>query len=1720
MKLCKRIVAGISALAMLVSVPLNSGLIAIAEESVPAVTETQTNVDNTENDEPTESTTTTTTTEPQEGTLETTTTQNPDSDETTTATTNNNDVDPSGNSTETTTTTTSTETTTTETTTETTTTTTKDTSPPKLYVTPADQANWLNEETIKSWNVSADDGAIVYYKTYEITTETEVFEPNADYKSEGAVEWNSVDDLPEGSYYIVFWAAYPDEECEIAGPEVYQYHLDKSMPESYKLNKAVESDGSRRYLVISDENGIYDMHSGISKVSYALDDGGSNKWNAQLSSEELKKDADGNIIGFTLKFDSFFQDAKITVYVEDKAGNIREQEIGDVTHYPLVPEVRKVSITDSCQQGATFLDCLTFGNEELQNLIRHIFANDSYYLAVTISDDNLEEISVNVNGTPISITSSEWICNDDSNSTEKTYYIELSLLDDALMKNKANTIIVAALDDKDSSKNVVLTDVDAECTVLYDPKSDDDCAITFTPNITPVDDGFFGEISDDNAIEIDMSDDVGIAEYEVRVNGSRVTSVVCEETDTATTTATVVVTDDSGAAVTDADGETQTETVTDTVEYDVITKSAEYSLKLNNYKENKDYVVEVTLIDLAGNSNVKTYDFTVDSTPPVIDNFTYTVNPSMLKFLTFGIFGNETISIDINVRDNDSGIGVDSVFLYWAPTTDGELHEYSAKLVDEASGVYRFENLPIGNEAVPYIVVYDKMGNSNTFYFATKDTAESSNVGELMLEDEDTTDGVILVLEEDKPTVSVTVPSTYTKYTVAGETWYGEEIEYVVSAKDANSGLNCVEVQENDGNPKKETSFNGVNFNSNRFQDEATYTYELVDANDYTITATAHDNAGNSSDPDELKVHIDKENPVISKFVFGTQEDYGSEIAKTTYGYYFKEETAVKIYVNDPGVTSGINGVTLYLSNIDGTNNDTTVDSGDTDLSDGKAYLTDATGTYAVFTIPMGFKGTVVAEVIDNVEHTSGLVNADGSIIEDDAIHNRTSSIEITETVETDKVDAANVPLYNRSIPLTITVKDTFSGISTIEWSIANDGESGVITVANDGKYESNSPAAIIGAVETESNLVTSMQFTLSVDDNSNGNVVLIKLTDRSGNSSEVSETYSIDTTAPDIQTSFGNTSVQNDSYYKDTQTVNITITERNFNGSDVVVTLNGQTQNVSWDNAGDTVGQDSTAHHASFSIAADGDYVYEVSYTDRAGNAGTPITSSQFTVDTTDPTADITFDIGDDTVNNAYYNSNRTATFTVVEHNYSNAVISITKDGADVSSNYDLDNWSPANHSGDNHSQSVVINESGYYKVSIAVTDLAGNTFQTESNNFYIDLAAPKATITVDNVANGSPSNAASITPIVSIEDIEGNLDTNSLTLKITTVKLNEKLEIVSDTVTLTGLDEWRSSSIGTVKVDDENAPNEITFDFNNLNDDGIYTFEVTATDLAGNVGGESDEDKAAGAKYKISVNRLGSTYEIDSKITNVETDMRYYRNKEDTLFTFTISEYNVNTLNPEETIVKITCDGTVIENNIVAVEETGSDKWSKYTYEFPSELMTTSGKYIVKLYSVDAAGNENPLAVEGQDERATVTFFIDNDDPTVYFRDADDKTEFTNEEPYRTDKKRVEVEVYDNSQKEAQNVVFTLNGETINAEHEAGTMIYTLEIPSKSSAQDLVVTLDDIAGNHLEGGVEDFLITTNVFILWFENTPLFIGSIVAFLAAVGGTIFVIARKKRKSSL
>ena len=65
---------------------------------------------------------------------------------------------------------------------------------------------------------------------------------------------------------------------------------------------------------------------------------------------------------------------------------------------------------------------------------------------------------------------------------------------------------------------------------------------------------------------------------------------------------------------------------------------------------------------------------------------------------------------------------------------------------------------------------------------------------------------------------------------------------------------------------------------------------------------------------------------------------------------------------------------------------------------------------------------------------------------------------------------------------------------------------------------------------------------------------------------------------------------------------------------------------------------------------------------------------------------------------------------------------------------------------------------------------------------------------------------------------------------------------------------------------------------------------------------------------------------------------------------------------------------------------------------------------------------------------------------------------------------------------------------------------------------AEDVKVVAVDAAGNTYELNVEDFLVSTNIFVRWYNNTPLFIGSIVGVvLLGVGITIFILFGKKKK---
>lgn len=1240
----------------------------------------------------------------------------------------------------------------------------KDLTAPYLNVSGIDSNQWVNN--LDGWNVGSDSyGANIYYKI----SDTDLEEWGDCPQSE---EWKySKDKVPEGHKFIHFWAAFEDQDRECA-EITKEYKYDATAPNNFSIKyeqKGGHEDSNNvqqppKFIVYG--SGIFDETSGINqdRIYFKVKQHG-NEWEqgtVEIKNQEVNDDG---TISFTLDWSDadWLKDVNVTFYIVDNAGNetscaLNEKAVSYDSSPPVIITGKEnLCITSSSDKNAMPLEPFTYGAEELENRWDSVYANDKCYLKITIQESDLHDIMVTVDNEKSVIFTADgkkdtlkWECfeSDESNET-KVYF--LKLYDLRMSENEKHSLSVIAKDGQNSSAKAILTDLindeEVEYTIFYDPEDDNDCKsnVEFLKANKINDKNYYGKGFEDE-VNITLNDDNGIRGYTIEISGPEDFKEIVLTTDISSGKSTKV----TYTTVVDASDSENTD-VNKTVTYKMPYTEKTETIVVDNEKFNADgqYRISVEVEDLAGNTRTETYDFYVDTTPPSIIEENYTYNPSILNYLTFGIFGNNTVDIAIKVKDNDDGCGVDKydVFLHWGKN---EIKKISNEEDDTIT--FEFKGLPVGVDDIPYIFVTDLLDNTSNYYFKTED-GKISNID----------NKTHLVLENIKPTSEIILPKE-NQHMINGEIWYPSDFDYSVLARDKESGLNRVLVNENvlnnDGSLLEEKPSiieegftiddEYINFEdmAERFTKEAKYQYHMEDEGNYHITVDAQDNAGNlaSDTSDEADkrtkiVHVDKTNPEIIEFLFSDQNDSGADTERGTYGFYFVDDTKVKVFVKDEGNSSGINYVTLYRRDVNGQEKSVKIYSSDAD------YHSEDGMEYAEFTIEKGFKGQVWALVADNVvsenpfedgfKHTSGLRFADGNIVEDAELHKSVSSITISENIQSNRSDLNGVPLYNTSIPLTINVQDTFSGISTIEWSIANDGNSGVITIANDGSYQSNSDMVSIvdDSISRDSNLITNLSFNIAVSSNTNDNEVYIKLTDRSGNESEAKKQYSIDTTNPTITASLSNQNPINKIYYNTDQVVTVSITERNFNASDVRFMLNGSEQIISnWVSTGEG---DETVHIGTFTISADGDYSYSINFTDMAGNAAEPFSQSMFVIDKTAPVLKTNFDEFKTSKEEHYFGRdsiNKTAKITIIEHNFSAAEANVEIFRLEPGSEHDISGvkstpvsgWSD---NGDEHTLEIPFkeNDDGVYLIRVTPVDLASNSaIAQETVVFEIDFTNP----------------------------------------------------------------------------------------------------------------------------------------------------------------------------------------------------------------------------------------------------------------------------------------------------------------------------------------------------------------------------------------------------------
>lgn len=1145
----------------------------------------------------------------------------------------------------------------------------------------------------------------------------------------------------------------------------------------------------------------------------------------------------------------------------------------------------------------------------------------------------------------------------------------------------------------------------------------------------------------------------------------------------------------------------------------------EYSFSVAKDKEDFNGTYYILATDNNGNETKKEVKVMIDNTDPSNISLSYSpINDptsEVIKYLSFGILRNEKVKVTVKAQDSGSGVGKFTLSYKDNDNENKEIviedSEENSKITKDKDGYYcgtfdipgKLEEGKVLFDSEISVKAEDKVGNTHEETPATFSDGARNHI----------------MIETIKPEISgITEHGKEDK--IENGKIYNQDIELCFSAKDSDSGLLSVRMAINgnlvfEGKPEcKDADGNAQPVTDAKEYDFKTKDVSPNEDGEYNIEIVAIDNARNESETAKLTVAKDQTSPVIQSFAFSSEEkDIALEdvASQEAYGYYFKKDANVTITAadikNDYEAAAGVGSITVVLRDKDGkyyTVNDKKDIVAIEDVSEAVQHDSEENDSFT-FTIKAAFKGQIFAFATDKVGNNplnspfkdtprnvvngeddplKGFQYPNGSILETADEHLNEKDHIVFAKENTEFRTAAGGELYSKDVPVEITVTDTYSGIGKIEWSVESEFDSkknqkGTVTVLNDKNGKGENTVGDTGWTQekTENNLVYVMKKTVTVSNNSNDIVMKVKMTDRAGNTSENEIRFSIDKTAPSIEVTYDNNTP--DGTYTDIfnadRTATIKVTERNFNKNDIVCKITNTDGVIptigSWTEHKDTSNPDATYHTAEIVYHADGDYTFDIAYADLAANKAADVAQHKFTIDQTNPVVSVSYD-NMSALNGNYYKADRIATITIVEHNFDASRVNVIGTASDNGAAVSFPVTSAWSDNGNTHTATIHYSADAKYRFDIEFNDKAGNSIADYTpEEFYVDKTAPK--LEIGGVADKSANNDV-VAPTITFTDT--NFNANAVKFVLMGVRNGEVVYSSSSEAITNGQRVTFTDFERTRKVDD------------------IYVLTATTTDMAGN--------ETTGS-ISFSANRFGSVYELAS-IGNLIG--KYLQSEEDIVFT----ETNVDSLKKGETKIKLTKNGTpkdLVEGTDYTITVTGGNgQWSQYKYTINKTLFADDGRYSISVYSVDAAGNINENIDETKE--AEISFGIDKTSPVIV------PVDFESGVQYPVEVKKVSVEIKDNLVLEG--VKIYLNGTEVKYENEGET--YTFDIPEKNEKQNVKIVAVDAAGNEHTLSVENFLVSTNLFVRWFNNTPLFIGSIVGVILLCAVIIFLVIYKRRKS--
>ena len=335
---------------------------------------------------------------------------------------------------------------------------------------------------------------------------------------------------------------------------------------------------------------------------------------------------------------------------------------------------------------------------------------------------------------------------------------------------------------------------------------------------------------------------------------------------------------------------------------------------------------------------------------------------------------------------------------------------------------------------------------------------------------------------------------------------------------------------------------------------------------------------------------------------------------------------------------------------------------------------------------------------------------------------------------------------------------------------------------------------------------------------------------------------------------------------------------------------------------------------------------------TDNAGNQDEKIIL--LAIDTTKPTIRVTYtDHGAE--NNGYFNGRRTAIIEVTERNFTPENISITVNDVDAK----IGNWTKTG-TGDQtvHRAEIPFNEDGTYTLKVvSCKDDAGQAADpVGADVFTIDMTAPVITVNYNN--NDVQNDRYFKEPRVATITIkEQNFDENKVTITQTAAQGGVTPNVA-----------WAHNGDTHVAT--------LTYSV-----DGVYTFDITASDLAGNPSAEAAFNGVAGKDFVID-----TTYEDMVTIGGVANGKAYGYGETP------IPTVQIGDINLDEYGIKLTGiqKGKTIDltDQVYALLNAGAQEVNG-TFNIFQVVQDLDGIYTLSVYGLDKAGNE---------DREEVTFTV----------------------------------------------------------------------------------------------------------------------------------------------